>query len=528
MSQLLEARRKVRRRVNALPNYDLIIHRFITIVLIVNMVLILYALISVTTRMTLGGVGFIDSLPIALYILPMMIILPIMIRAYYLSRTAAWNFIFLMICTVFFGMLSVLVRGFIVCFVFNIAAAILLFFLGRFRPRGKLREAGKKVIAYFIFVNLLGLAFPISIVLMGQIPIASVPVSTAPELRFSVPLADFDYPYHNVTPSSQLLSDIESNTFSIDLHVLESDGASWSRLRTWLLALNATEIPYSITLTSDRFSLAGEEPTTLATTDLIESIYESHSDALNQLIDTELANITNRPESIFFDMTFSLPEWQEFMLHVRNLDLIGIGSLLRRSIHSVDLNRIESASSALHTQAEATGIESGLVVETFVVDDLLNDASNAMRFCGVTPNSLREWDYISVSTIRSRFSFEMRGDVGEYLVHSYSSTISKQGSSWSMRIGEAGNSTDILGRPDSVYQDLDTLVNDIALAGGNGVKQVTLESLPSFLNAFGNDSLNEFRLAIDEVGLGICTYTFRIYAYRAVFFAIDAFDFIML
>ena len=97
-----------------------------------------------------------------------------------------------------------------------------------------------------------------------------------------------------------------------------------------------------------------------------------------------------------------------------------------------------------------------------------------------------------------------------------------------MRIGEAGNSTDILGRPDSVYQDLDTLVNDIALAGGNGVKQVTLESLPSFLNAFGNDSLNEFRLAIDEVGLGICTYTFRIYAYRAVFFAIDAFDFIML
>jgi hypothetical protein len=527
MSQLLEARRKVRRQVNARPKYDLIIHRFITIVLSANMVLILYALISVTSRMTLGGVGFVDSLPIALYILPMMIILPIMIRAYYTGRTAAWNFVFLMICTVFFGVLSVLVRGFIVCFVFNIAAAIFLFFLGRFRPRGRLRDAGKKVIAYFIFVNLLGLSFPISIVLMGQSPIASVAVNTPPELRFSIPLADFDYPYQNVTPSSQLLTDIESNSFSVDLHVLENDAASWSRLRNWLLALNETEIAYSITLTSDRSSLAGEQPTTLATTDLIESIYDSHSNALNQLIDFELTNITSMPEFILFDMTFSIPEWQEFMLHIRSLDLIGFGSLLRRSIHSVDLSRIESASSILHTQAEATGIDSGLLVETFVVDDLLNDASNSMRLCGVTPSSLRDWDYVSVSTIRSRFSFEMRGDVGEYLVHSYSSSISKQGSSWSMRIGEAGNSTDIFGRPDSVYQDMNTLVNDIAIVGGNGVEQLTLESLPSFLNAFGNNSLNEFRSAVDGVETGISTYTFRIYAYRAVFFAIDAFDFIM-
>ncbi|NHI89946.1 MAG: hypothetical protein EAX87_10505 [Candidatus Thorarchaeota archaeon] len=527
MSQLLEARRKVRRQVNARPKYDLIIHRFITIVLSANMVLILYALISVTSRMTLGGVGFVDSLPIALYILPMMIILPIMIRAYYTGRTAAWNFVFLMICTVFFGVLSVLVRGFIVCFVFNIVAAIFLFFLGRFRPRGRLRDAGKKVIAYFIFVNLLGLSFPISIVLMGQSPIASVAVNTPPALRFSVPLADFDYPYQNVTPSSQLLTDIESNSFSVDLHVLENDAASWSRLRNWLLALNETEIAYSITLTSNRSSHASEEPTTLATTDLIESIYDSHSNALNRLTDVELANITSMPEFILFDMTFSIPEWQEFMLHIRSLDLIGFGGLLRRSIHSVDLSRIESASSMLHTQAEATGIDSGLLVETFVVDDLLNDASNSMRLCGVTPSSLRDWDFVSVSTIRSRFSFEMRGDVGEYLVHSYSSSISKQGPSWSMRIGEAGNSTDIFGRPDSVYQDMNTLVNDIALAGGNGVEQVTLESLPSFLNAFGNNSLNEFRSAVDGVETGISTYTFRIYAYRAVFFAIDAFDFIM-
>ena len=138
MSQLLEARRKVRRRINSVPKYDLILHRFITVALTINMILILYALISVTFGMTFSGVGFVDSLPIAFYILPMMIILPIMIRAYYRGRTAAWNFVFLTICTVFFSMLSLLVHGFIICLVLNLIAVVLLFFMGGFRPKGKL------------------------------------------------------------------------------------------------------------------------------------------------------------------------------------------------------------------------------------------------------------------------------------------------------------------------------------------------------------------------------------------------------
>lgn len=528
MSQLLEARRSVRRRVNSVPKYDLFIHRFITVVLTVNMILILYALISVTFGMTLSGVGFVDSLPIALYILPMMIILPIMIRAYYRGRTAAWNFMFLTICTVFFGMLSLLVRGFAICLVFNIIAVVSLFFMGRVRPKGKLREAGKKVIAYFLFVNLLGLSFPVSIVLMGQNPIAITTVNEIPEIRLSVPLADFDYPYQNVTPTSQLLSDVLTNIFYLDIHILENDPLSWTRLRTWLLALNDTEIIYSITLTADRAALAGDDPQTLATTELIEAIYESHRTALSQLVNAELVNITNGPEFVLFDMTLSGPEWQALMLRTRNLDLVGFSGLMRTSIYSVDKTRIENASSILHDEAVASGIQSGLLVETFVVDDLLDGDSIAMRLCGATPSSLREWGHMSVLCSRSRFSTEMRGDVGEYLVHSYSSSIDGLGSPWSIRLGEVGNSTDVLGRPDSVYGNLDVLVNDIALAVGNGVRRVTLDSLPSFLSAFGSDSLSTLRSAIDGTEHGVATYTFRIYAYRAVFLAIDAFDFIML
>jgi hypothetical protein len=478
--------------------------------------------------MTFSGVGFVDSLPLAFYILPMMIILPIMIRAYYTGRTAAWNFFFLMICTVFFGMLSLLVRGFLICLIFNIAAVVSLFIMGRFRPQGKLRQAGKKVIAYFLFVNLLGLSFPVSIILMGQNPIATTQVDQPPLIRLSVPLSDFDYPYELLIPSSSLLSDIESNNISLDLHVLAFHPLTWTRLQSWLVQLNNTGISYSITVSATRADFAEDNFDKLATTELIEEIYDSHSFGLSHLMDVELVDIINEPEIILFDMTLSLPEWQQLMLRTRSLDLIGFGGLMRSSIYSVDKARIENASATLRAEALSYGVETGLLVESFVIDDMHDGDSNAMKLCGVTTSSLQNWDHISVSCSRSRFSFEMQGDVGEYLVHSYSSSISQLGSSWSVRLGEVGNSTDINGRTADVYNDIDVLLNDIALTSGNGVQQMTLESLQSLLSAFGNNSISNLRTAIGELDSGTATYTFRIYAYRAVFLAIDAFDLIML
>ncbi len=261
---------------------------------------------------------------------------------------------------------------------------------------------------------------------------------------------------------------------------------------------------------------------------MIEDIYESHQNALSHLVDEDLVNVTNVPEYILFDMTLSRQEWQELMRRTRNLDLVGFGGLIRTSIDSVEKTRIVDASTSLYNEAFASGIQSGLLIETFVVDDLLDRDSIAMRLCGVTSSLLQSWDHMSVSCSRSRFSFEMNGDVGEYLVHSYSSSVSGLGTPWSLRIGEVGNSTDVLGRVDEVYQDFDVLLNDIALALGNGVSKITLDSLPSLLSAFGNDSLSTLGSSIDAIEYGVATYTFRIYAFRAVFLAIDAFDYIML
>ncbi len=528
MNRFITARRNVRNKITSHKKYDRILHHFITIVLIVNTILILYAMLAVTLDMTLSGVGLIDSLPIALYILPLMAFLPMMILDFHRDRSAAWNFAFLIVCSIFFGMLSLLIRGFLICLVVNIIAGIIVFILGRFRPKNKLRQAGKKGIVFILLLNMLGLTFPVSVVLMGQSTIAAANVGTTPQVSLGVPLSDFDYPYQNLTPTTQLLSDISSNSFHLDFRILEDDTLSWSRLRTWLVAVNDSAIEYSITLTPNRSAFVDENIQTLATTELIEDIYESHRDAFTYLTNIALSNITNLPLGIIFDMTLSRYEWQMLMLETRSLDLIGFSSLMRTSIFSVNLDRIENEATLLYNDVVTSGMQGGILIEPFVIDDLQDGDTTAMRVCGVTPETLGFWAYPSVLCERSRFSFEMQGDVGEYLVHSYSSSIARLGDQWSMRLGNAGNSTDVSGRVDNVYERIDVLFNDIALAAGNGVHALTIDSLPSFLNTFGAVGLTQLRNSIEAMEQGLATYTFRIYAFRAVFMAIDAFDFLML
>jgi len=122
----------------------------------------------------------------------------------------------------------------------------------------------------------------------------------------------------------------------------------------------------------------------------------------------------------------------------------------------------------------------------------------------------------------------MSGDVGEYLVESYSKSLGVLGSKYSIRIGEVGNVSDIDDRSEIVYESLEILCNDIVLASGNGVDNITIDSLPSLLSSFGSTAVTDLRGLINTVSTASATYTFRIYAYRAVFIAIDSFDFLML
>jgi len=201
---------------------------------------------------------------------------------------------------------------------------------------------------------------------------------------------------------------------------------------------------------------------------------------------------------------------------------------MRTSIYSTDISVIEQETSLLLQEAATIGISPGIVIESFAIDDMQDGDNVAMSLSGVSLSLLSSWDIIEVSTSRSRFSLEMNGDVGEYLVESYSKSIGILGPLYSMRLGEVGNVSDIEGRNEAVYETLEILGNDIALATGNGVEQLTISSLPSLLSSFGIDGFTVLHGLVDSEIIAPATYTFRIYAYRAVFIAIDSFDLIML
>jgi hypothetical protein len=502
---------------------------FVTLLLATNLLLITYALASVTLRTILSGVGWIDSLPVGLYLLPLMIFLPIMIRAFYRDRTAAWNFVFLMVCTLFFILLSSLVRGFIFFLVLNVSAAVVLFLTGRFRPKGSLKKAGKKGLAYVLLLNMLGFTFPVTTIIMGQTPIASATVTTPAQIGLEVALADFDFPYVNVTPTAQLLGDIEDEGFLLDLHVLESNSVSWARLEDWLAALNESSVDYTVTLTPPHPSTPVAEVTALATTDSLLSIYDNHSASV-ALLSSALTslNLANLPSSVIFDMTLSRTHFQKLMLHTRSLDLVGFSGLMRRSLFSVNLLDIQSAASDLVASTVSLGLSPGVLVEPFVVDDQQDGDTVAMRLCGQTVNTLSLWDRVEVVCSRSAFSYEMLGDVGEYMALSFARSVSLLGSRWALRMGEIGNVSDVLGRPNPVYNDLASFAYDLALAAGSEVSTITAGSLGSLLSSFGPGSVGLLSDSIAAITTAVATYTFRIYAFRAVFQAIDSFDFMML
>ncbi|MHA1863135.1 MAG: hypothetical protein ACTSWA_05145, partial [Candidatus Thorarchaeota archaeon] len=258
-----------------------------------------------------------------------------------------------------------------------------------------------------------------------------------------------------------------------------------------------------------------------------QGVYESHSDTLSQLV-VELQNIINSPQCILFDMTLSRPEWQKLMFHTRSLDLIGFAGLMRTSIYSTDTSVIDQEAALLAQQVDSAGFSAGIIIESFAIDDLQDNDNVAMRLSGVTIPSLDLWDSIEVSSSRSRFSNEMNGDVGEYLVESYSKSLGALGPKYSIRIGEVGNVTDIDDRSENVYENLETLCNDIVLASGNGVVNLTIDSLPSLLTSFGSSAISDLRDLLNTIDTATATYTFRIYAYRAVFIAIDSFDILLL
>lgn len=526
ISKIITYRRTIRIRINEDERLDRFLHIFSTFVFAINIVLIVYALLSLTSRMLISGVPLVDSLPMAFYILPLMIFLPLILLAYYRTRSAILAIAILVISAVVFGIISGLIRGFIVLLILNISAVVIVFVLGRFRSKYSIRKIGKRGIAWLVFLNSLGLMLPISIYIMGQVPIATVSSSEEPTIFLEMPLGAFEYSYVNITPTTAILDEFSLSSFGIDLRVLAGDNESINRLILWLDALESNSIQYRITISTNREALDSFDSNLLGSTSLFESLYELYWSTLERILTLmEEMSIPANHHQFVLDMRLSQLEWELLMSKTRNVDLLGFSSLIRESIDSISKDELSSIVENGNEIVSSQGISLSYSLEGFAVDDLLDNDATMMTFCGVTSETLAS----SASTLeifcdRTRYSYSMSGDVGEYLVYAYSLSPAIS----SIRLGTIGLTNGLDLNPSPVYQELDELAMDIVIASGNGVAEIVLSSLPFLISTYGENGPTQLKSEIESIGIVEVTYTFRVYAFRAVIMAIDSFDSIML
>ncbi|MDF1541273.1 MAG: hypothetical protein P1Q69_20415, partial [Candidatus Thorarchaeota archaeon] len=370
----------MRRRINSIEPLDRALHLYSNLVLLLNIFFILYAMISLTSRMLQNGVPFIDSLPLAFYILPLLIFLPKLLLDYYRSRSAIFTIVILLIVAIVFGMISTLVRGFTILVVLNIASIVLVIVLGRFRPTVPLRSIGRKGVAWFLILNSLGLMLPVSVYLMGQYPIATATYSDSTTIYLEMPLSSFEYQFVNITPTASLLLDLEDSGFGVDLRVSAQDLVSLTRLSTWLLALSNSTVPYRITISSDRESFSMFDSAVLGTTSLIASHYQSILSIIeNVLVELDDMVIPTNNLMICADMRLSQIEWVHLMDLIGTVDLQGFSSLVRRSLDAIASDEFTNLATLINTAIAGRDIDLSFIVEGFVIDDLLDGDITMMK-----------------------------------------------------------------------------------------------------------------------------------------------------
>ncbi len=522
---VIQTRRNIRKEINSNETLDKILHYYTALVVSLNIILILYAMVSITARMLLLGVPLIDSIPLAFYILPLIVFLPKLLFDYLKTRSGLFTMIILCIVATIFGMIVPLIRGFSILVVLNILAIVIVFMLGRFRPTSPVRSIGRRGVAWIIILNSLGLMLPVSVYLMGEIPIASVVKDETSIIYLEMPLGDFEYPYVNITPDSSLLQELEDVGFGVDLRLNAYDNESIGLLREWLLTLSSENIPFRLTSSGNKDNLLASNPDLLGSTSLLMIHYGYHWSTLLETISL-FDNLSLSTENLrfSFDMTLSKTEWNMLMNQTRSVNLQGFSTLVRSSLDAIDSTQFPNMVLALSELVKANNINSSMVVDGFVLDDLIDNDVSIMEVCGISPDVIGILDSsLEVLSDRTQYAEAMAGDVGEYLVYTYSLTPFAN----SIRVGIAGTDVGAVPIRLPVYTTVEELAKDIVIASGNGVDEIIVRSLPSIISSFGASGISLLTDAIHSLEIADVTYTFRIFAFRAVIMAIDSFDFLM-
>ncbi len=508
-------------------------HGLTVCTLVSDAVVVLTTLLVLVLRSADAGLGVIDSLPVGLYVLPLMVLLPLVILAYHRTRTViAPLFVFVPVVVVL-GPMSMLVHSFVILMALNLFSLGWVVLVGRLPTTGSIRGGiNRRSIAILVVLNLIGLAFPVTTYAMGQLPIHVVSPVGTPEVYLTVDTRSSSL-WNTVplSPNASLVSQIETSGLGLEIVVDMAEPMSRLMLEQWLGLMNTTHIRYIITIDSNRSQSVSHDPVSLGTTSMLQSLFDRHAEGLRGLSAIMNRTGVNRTlGAVQYDLRLSEQEWSLLMERMRLLDVGGVASLFRSTIESIDSTAIEARLIQLVEETHAIGLRCDVLVDALVLDDWLDSDCLFMSACGVTPQALDVVDGVSLACSRTSYSAHMLGDVGEYLVYSYAQSAARaiaRGLDCSLRIGVAGDLTGHDGRHTDVYSDIAVLASDVGIISGCGVERVTIESLNSLMTVLGRQAVDTLKTAISAIGPQMINYTFRIYALRAVLMAIDMYDVIM-
>ncbi|MEM4736075.1 MAG: hypothetical protein QXS20_10215 [Candidatus Thorarchaeota archaeon] len=526
-SLLVSVRQVARSALVDSPRSRSLVKALVTGVLLLDLFIVLFVLAVMVIRQSSAGLGMLDSIPLALYVLPLTIIIPSLSRACYRLQNGLLFILIMLLASVVLLTVSVLVRLLLLVSLLNVISAILVSLVAELKPRGSLRSVGRRGLVWLVILNLVGLMFPASVYLMGQNPITTVRGGPPAHISLEVPLAPFSPQTVPVPPDAQLVNGIEDGDFGVTLWVLAQSDESMALLRGWIASLRSTEVPVVIVISADREAHLSPVPDTLGSTETTILILSEIGEAIGDVV--TILSEEGMPAdrlSILLDLTLSDSEFEVLMSRVRSIDLFGFASLFRASLERVDLTMVAPVLDSVVEEARSAGLRIGARVEGYVIDDALDSDALFMLTCGLDLNMLSRLDLVELDCQRYRYSMHMAGDVGEYLVHSYSRTaaISPLGVPWTLRLGVV----DTDAYDDCCLYSLASLVSDIVIAGANGVQRVTVSSLDGLTAGPGVDGVTMLRAALNAAGPQDITYTFRIYAFRSILMALDTLDPVML
>ncbi len=508
------------------PNLSALLKILVCLVMFIDIVLMVYALLAVTYRATSLGLSLIDSLPLAFYALPLLVFLPSMLKAYYDSRNGIVPLVIFTIAGAIFLLIAPIQSMFYLMSALNMIAILVVLIDGRLRPQGSIRSLGKRTVGYIVILNLIGLVFPASVYIMGQTPIAIASLDQMPEVYLTVPTASIEYTSETVLPSGNLLQALHDTGFGIDIQYLIGNNDSLQQATAWLIEASNNTIPLRVSLHSNRSSYLLDN-NSLGDQNTHTQVYSDLKQGAQTILETiSTLGIANSSVQVLADVRMSGIEWATLLAPMRSLNLGGFSHMAEDAISVINQSALEVSFLGLKEVFSHADLSFGLLVDSFVIDDFADNDATLMLTNGVTPSILRDVDFLEIDIMRSKFSLEMDGDVGEYLVHSYSRSaraLADFGIGCGCRLGIVGQVLDIHDRVNPVYQTVEAIAQDVVICSSNVNSAVAISSLESLMRNEGGDSVADLRDAILDVGEQSVTYTFRIYAFRAVVFAIDSF-----